>query len=70
MPLTRPLPAWLTSSCSASLCRADQALESFQIGIQRGLDSPTPAAVVQGQDGWDRAVGPTDLLEHSRDLHP
>lgn len=58
LPLTRPLPAWLTSLCSASLCRADQALESFQIGIQRGLDSPTPrpshgsGTGRVGQGGW------------------
>lgn len=34
--------------------------QSFPIGIQPGGGlTPRPPAVVQGQKGWDRAVGPT-----------
>ena len=35
-------------------------MQSFPIGIQPGCGlTPRPPAVVQGQEGWDRAVGPT-----------
>ena len=35
-------------------------MQTFPIGIQRGCGlTPRPPAMVQGQEGWDRAVGPT-----------